>query len=314
MWAIEGRLSGPARVPANKVCMNASTKMERRTSQLKALLARKQAAILPGTPNALFARVIEDLGYDAAYITGAGVANMSLGVPDIGLVTLSELADHVAMICDAVSIPVLADADTGFGNPVNMTRTVRVLERAGAAGIQIEDQVFPKKCGHFNGKDVIPQGEMVEKVKATVDSRIDDDFQIVARTDVRAVRGFEEALERAHAFIEAGADATFVEAPLSVEELAKIAKLLPVPQVANMVFGGLTPPVAQSQLADMGFGAVLYANAALQAALKSVRNVLGSLKANGSLDQVRDHLASFEERQRAVAKDRYDALEARYRD
>jgi 2-methylisocitrate lyase-like PEP mutase family enzyme len=217
------------------------------------------------------------------------------------------------MICDAVSVPVFADADTGFGNPVNMTRTVRVLERAGAAGIQVEDQIFPKKCGHFEGKDVIPLGEMVQKIKAAVDSRHDGDFQIVARTDVRAVRGFEEGLERAHAFIEAGADATFVEAPVSVDELARIAKLLPVPQVANIVFGGLTPAVAQSELADMGFGAVLYANAALQAALKSVRDVLGSLKANGSLDQVREHLASFEERQRAVAKDRYDALEARYR-
>lgn len=294
--------------------MNAPLKVQRHTSRLKALLARKRAAILPGTPNALFARVIEDLGFEAVYVTGAGVANMSLGVPDIGLVTLTEIADHVAAICDAVSVPVLADADTGFGNPVNMMRTVRILERAGAAGIQIEDQVFPKKCGHFKGKDVIPLGEMVQKVKAAADSRLDGDFQIVARTDARAVRGFEEGLERAHAFIEAGADATFVEAPVSVEELAKIAKLLPVPQVANMVFGGLTPSVSQAELADMGFGAVLYANAALQAALKSVRDVLGSLKQNGSLDKVRERLASFDERQWAVAKDRYDALEARYRD
>jgi 2-methylisocitrate lyase-like PEP mutase family enzyme len=194
-----------------------------------------------------------------------------------------------------------------------MTRTVRMLERAGAAGIQIEDQVFPKKCGHFKGKDVVPLGDMIQKIKAAVDGRHDGDFQIVARTDVRAVRGFEEGMERAHAFIEAGADATFVEAPVSIEELAKIAKLLPVPQIANMVFGGLTPAVPQNGFAEMGFGAVLYANAALQAALKSVRDVLGSLKRNGSLDEVRDHLASFDERQRAVAKDHYDALEARYR-
>jgi 2-methylisocitrate lyase-like PEP mutase family enzyme len=297
----------------SETCVNAPIKIERHTSRLKALLARKQAAIMPGTPNALFARVIEDLGFEAVYVTGAGIANMSLGVPDIGLVTLTELADHVAAICDAVSVPVLADADTGFGNPVNMTRTVRVLERAGAAGIQIEDQIFPKKCGHFKGKDVIPLGEMVQKVKAAVDSRVDGDFQIVARTDVRAVRGFEEGLERAHAFIEAGADATFVEAPISLEELATIAKLLPVPQIANMVFGGLTPAVPQGQLAGMGFGAVLYANAALQAALKTVREVLGSLKQNGSLDEVHERLASFDERQRAVDKDRYDALEARYR-
>jgi 2-methylisocitrate lyase-like PEP mutase family enzyme len=294
--------------------VNAPVELERPTSRLKALLASKRAAILPGTPNALFARVIEELGFEAVYITGAGIANMSLGVPDIGLVTLSELAEHVAAICDAVTVPVLADADTGFGNPVNMARTVRVLERSGAAGIQIEDQIFPKKCGHFKGKDVVPLGEMIQKIRAAVDSRHDGDFQIVARTDVRAVRGFEEGLERAHAFIEAGADATFVEAPVSVEELAKIARLLPVPQIANMVFGGLTPSVSQDRLAEMGFGAVLYANAALQAALKSVREVLRSLKSTGSLDEVGERLASFDERQRAVAKDHYDALEARYRD
>jgi 2-methylisocitrate lyase-like PEP mutase family enzyme len=294
--------------------VNAPVRLERPTTRLKALLASKRAAILPGTSNALFARVIEDLGFEAVYVTGAGIANMSFGVPDIGLVTLTELADHVTAICDVVAVPLLADADTGFGNPVNMVRTVRVLERAGAAGMQIEDQVFPKKCGHFKGKGVVPLGEMVQKVKAAVDNRHDSDFQIVARTDARAVRGFEEGLERAHAFIEAGADATFVEAPVSIEELTKIAQVLPVPQFANIVFGGMTPPVSQDRLAKMGFGAVLYANAALQAALKSVREVLGSLKNNGSLDEVRDRLASFDERQQAVAKDHYDALEARYRD
>jgi 2-methylisocitrate lyase-like PEP mutase family enzyme len=180
--------------------------------------------------------------------------------------------------------------------------------------VQIEDQIFPKKCGHFNGKDVVPLAEMVQKIKAAVDSRNDPDFQILARTDARAVRGFDEAIERAHAYIAAGADATFVEAPVSVAELAKIPQVLGVPQFANMVFGGLTPSVSQERLADMGFGAVLYANAALQAALKSVREVLGSLKHNGSLDQVRERLASFDERQRTVAKDHYDALEARYRE
>src|SRR3979411_2056362 len=134
---------------------------ERPAAQLKRLFAARSAAILPGTPNALFARVIAQAGFDAAYVTGAGIANMSLGVPDIGLVTLTELVEHVAAICDGVTVPVFADADTGFGNPVNMTRTVRMLERAGAAGIQIEDQVFPKKCGHFQGKDVVPLGDMI---------------------------------------------------------------------------------------------------------------------------------------------------------
>jgi 2-methylisocitrate lyase-like PEP mutase family enzyme len=289
-------------------------RLERSTTRLKTLLARKRGAILPGTPNALFARVIEDLGFEAVYVTGAGIANMALGIPDIGLVTLTELTDHVAAICAAIDVPVLADADTGFGNPVNVTRTVRALERVGAAGMQIEDQIFPKKCGHFAGKDVVPLAQMVQKIKAAVDTRQDNDFQIVARTDARAVRGFDDAIERAHAYVAAGADATFVEAPISVEELAKITQALGVPQVANMVFGGLTPSVSQHRLAEMGFGAVLYANAALQAALKSVHEVLGTLKINGSLDQVRDRLASFEERQRAVAKDHYDALEARYRE
>ena len=294
--------------------MNAPVRLERPTTRLKKLLAAKRAPILPGTANALFARVIEDLGYEAVYITGAGIANMSLGVPDVGLVTLTELADHVAQICDVVTVPVLSDADTGFGNPVNMVRTVQVLERAGAAGIQIEDQVFPKKCGHFKGKDVIPLGEMVQKIKAAVDSRRDGDFQIIARTDSRAVVGFEKAMERAHAIIAAGADVTFVEAPTSVEALATIARELPVPQLANMVFGGLTPVLEQAELARIGFGCVLFAMAAVQAALLSVREVLGSLKQNGSLDAVRERLASFDERQRAVAKDHYDALEARYRD
>ena len=206
--------------------MNAPVRLERPTTRLQSLLSAKRAAIFPGTPNALFARVIEDLGYDAVYVTGAGIANMSLGVPDVGLVTLTELAEHVAQICDVVSVPVLADADTGFGNPVNMTRTVAVLERAGAAGIQIEDQVFPKKCGHFKGKDVIPLAEMVQKIKAAADSRRDGDFQIVARTDVRAVRGFAEGMERAHAFIEAGADATFVEAPLADSAVSRLASPL----------------------------------------------------------------------------------------
>ena len=292
--------------------MNVPLKVERATTRLKSMLARRESVILPGAPNALFARVIEDLGFEAVYVTGAGIANMSLGVPDIGLVTLTELAEHVAAITDVVALPVLADADTGFGNPVNMVRTVRVLERAGAAGMQIEDQVFPKKCGHFKGKDVVPVDEMVQKVKAAVDSRRDANFQIVARTDARSVLGFESALERAHAMIEAGADATFVEAPVSIDELAQIARTLSVPQFANIVFGGLTPAVPQRELAGMGFAAVLYANAALQAALKSVREVLQSLKRHGSLDEVRERLASFEERQKVVRKDMFDEMEARY--
>lgn len=209
--------------------------------RLKELLARRAAVTVPGAANALFARVIEELGFEAVYVTGAGIANMLLGAPDVGLTTMTEVRDTAAAIAEAVSVPIIVDADTGYGNAVNVVRTVRALERAGAAGIQIEDQVFPKKCGHFAGKDVIAREEMVQKIKAAVDTRHDQSLQIIARTDAYAVEGLERALERAQAYVAAGADATFVEAPTTLEELARIPKALDVPQVANIVFGGKTP-------------------------------------------------------------------------
>lgn len=285
----------------------------RSTTRFKHLLAQKRALTLPGAANAMFARVVEDLGFEACYVSGAGIANMHLGAPDIGLTTLTEIANAVSAISDAIKLPLMVDGDTGFGNAVNMHRTIKVLERAGAAAIQIEDQVFPKKCGHFNGKEVIPCAEMVAKIKAAVDARTDADFQIIARTDARAIEGIDKAIERAHAFIEAGADATFVEAPLDFDEMARIARELPVPQIANIVFGGRTPDPGRSRLAEMGFGGVLYANASLQAALRAAYQVLGSLKEHGSLDLVADQLASFEERQRVVDKPQWDAMEACYK-
>ena len=287
--------------------------MNTSSERLKAIFARRDATIIPGAPNALFARVTEDLGYECVYVTGAGIANMHLGVPDIGLVTLSELADHVRAIADAVSIPILVDGDTGFGNPINTARTVRVIERAGAGGLQLEDQVFPKKCGHFAGKEVISLDEMLQKIRAAVDTRRDANFQIVARTDAIAVEGFAAAMERAQAYIEAGADVTFVEAPVDVQQVETIARELRVPQIVNVVHGGKTPPLPRSELARMGFAAALFANAALQGALLAVIEVLGSLRDHGSLQQVSDRLASFDERQQAVAKEKFDALEARYR-
>lgn len=281
--------------------------------RLRTIVARRAATIVPGAPNALFARVVEELGFEAVYVTGAGIANMHLGAPDVGLTTATEVAEITAAIADAVEIPIIVDADTGFGNPVNVTRTVRLLERAGAAGIQIEDQVFPKKCGHFQGKDVIALPEMLQKVHAAVDTRLDRDLQIIARTDAYAVHGFGAALERAAAFFDAGADVVFVEAPTREDELRRIPREVEGPHVANIVFGGFTPEVPREALREMGFSLVLYANAALQAALKAAQDVLTALRDEGSLASVRDRLASFEERQRAVNKPRYDALEARYR-
>lgn len=279
---------------------------------LRSILARRDAVTVPGAPNAMLARVLEDLGFEAVYVTGAGIANMHLGAPDIGLTTVTEVCDVVARIADAVEIPLIVDADTGFGNALNTYRTTRSLERSGAAGIQIEDQVFPKRCGHFSGKQVVPLEDMLQKIKAAVDARRDENLQIIARTDVRAIQGLDEALDRAHAFVEAGADATFVEAPTSVEELQLIARL-PVPQVANIIFGGRTPDPGRDALADMGISIVLYANAALQAALKASYEVLGVLREHGDLRPVADRLASFEEPQRVVGKPRWDGLEERYR-
>lgn len=278
---------------------------------LREIVSRRQAVLAPGAANALFARIIEDLGFECVYVTGAGIANMALGAPDIGLTTLDDISQTVSRIADAVSLPLIVDADTGFGNAVNTWRTMKVLERAGASAIQLEDQHFPKRCGHFQGKSVVALSEMLPKIKAAADARTMDTL-IVARTDALAVDGVDAALERAAAFIEAGADLTFVEAPRDADQMRRIAALS-VPQVANIVHGGKTPALPQRDLADMGFGIVLYANAALQAAVRASTDVLSALKATGSLDAVHDRLASFEERQSVVAKDKWDALEHRFK-
>jgi 2-methylisocitrate lyase-like PEP mutase family enzyme len=282
------------------------------TTRLRDLIARRDASVLPGAPNALFARIIETAGFEAAYITGAGIANMELGVPDVGLTSVTEVAETIARIADVVNIPLLADGDTGFGNPVNMVRTVRLFERAGASGIQIEDQVFPKKCGHFAGKEVIPLPDMLAKIRAAVDSRIDPHFQIIARTDARAVHGIDAAIERGQAFVEAGADVIFVEAPLNAEETARIAREISAPKIINIVYGGLTPGLPLQTYREMGYSLTLFANAILQATIKSANQVLDVLKADGSLDNAKHLLASFETRQQAVNKDHYDELERRY--
>lgn len=287
------------------------TLAERRRA-LAARVARRDALLVPGAANALTARVIADAGFEAAYLTGAGLANTHLGVPDIGLVTLTELAEATAAIVESCPLPLIVDADTGFGNAVNVHRTVRVLERAGAAAIQIEDQVFPKRCGHFAGKQVIPAAEMAAKVRAATDARDDPNLLIIARTDARAAEGLEPALDRAALYVEAGADLTFVEAPTTRDEMRAIPARLSVPQVANMVVGGRTPVLPRAELAEMSFAVVLYANAALQAAVRAMGEVLGALRRDGSLEAVTDRLADFEERQRMVGKENYDALEARY--
>lgn len=268
--------------------------------------------LMPGAANALAARVIEATGHTMLMLSGAAVANTYLGKPDIGLVSLAELAAHTAAVRDAVNIPILVDADTGFGNPVSVGHTVRTLERAGANAIMLEDQTFPKRCGHFEGKDVIGKDEMVQKIKAAVDARVDDQLMILARTDSRAVEGLQGAFERARAYQEAGADFLFIEAPLGVQELEAIPREVPGIHVCNLVIGGKTPVLPREALATMGYSVILYANLALQASLLAMQKALQHLHDQGSSLGLEDQLMMFRERQQMVDAAHYNALSAKY--
>ncbi|MEW6453325.1 MAG: isocitrate lyase/phosphoenolpyruvate mutase family protein [Pseudomonadota bacterium] len=272
---------------------------------------QRRAMLLPGAANALAALVIKDLGFEAVYLSGAGLTNTFLGLPDLSFVSLPEIAQHTSAIRDVVDIPIVVDADTGFGNALNVQHTVRVLERAGASAIQLEDQISPKRCGHFTGKDVLPPEEMVSKIKAAVDARTDADIMIIARTDARAVDGFQAAVDRANSYAEAGADLLFVEAPESLEEIHAIPRLVNAPQLINIVVGGRTPAVPREDLSASGFSLVLYANTALQGAVHGMQQALRGLMEAGILDESAP-VASFRERQRLVRKPLFDALERRY--
>jgi 2-methylisocitrate lyase-like PEP mutase family enzyme len=280
--------------------------------QFRQALTPGAGHLMPGAANALAARVIEATGHRMLMVSGAAVANTYLGAPDIGLVSLAELAAHVGAIRDAVNIPLLVDGDTGFGNAINVVHTVRVLERAGANAIMLEDQTFPKRCGHFENKTVISKSEMVQKIKAAVDTREDDQMMILARTDARSMEGLEAAMDRARAYQEAGADFLFIEAPLNIEELAAIPREVPGVHVCNLVVGGKTPLLPQKELAKMGFSVVLYANLALQASLMAMQKSLQHLHDHGSVNGIEDQLMMFKERQVMVDAPHFNALSDRY--
>ena len=284
---------------------------EEPSRRLRRRIAEGPVLAVPGAANALTARVIEDLGFEAVYVSGAGIANTFHGTPDIGLVTLTELAAHLAAIRDAVEVPLLVDADTGFGNPVGVRHAVQVLERAGADAIQIEDQESPKRCGHFEGKRIVSKADMVQKVRAAADARRNDDVVLIARTDARVLEGLDAAIDRAGAYLDAGADVAFVEAPQSVEEVRLLPSLLDAPQVINLVQGGKTPLLSLAELA--GFRLALFANISLQASVYGMQRVLGTLLATGSITpEMQGEVVNWEERQRVVRKPYFDALEEHY--
>jgi len=279
--------------------------------KLRKLLEEPDILIVPGATDAFVARIIENEGFKAVYVTGAGIAN-TLGFPDIGLTTMNEVVERARIISRAVNIPVIADADTGYGNPINVMRTVREFEDAGVAAIQIEDQVMPKKCGHFEGKNVISREEMVSKIMAAIEARRNNDLVIIARTDARDVYGLDEAIERGKLYAKAGADMIFIEAPRSVDELKKISQEIKAPLVVNMVEGGKTPLIPAKELKRMGYKMVIYANTALRVAGYAIREALKVLKMEGTTTSILNKMLSWDDRQNLVRLSYYKELERKY--
>lgn len=285
----------------------------KKTEMFQQLLSSKDTFILPGAFDAMTARIIEETGFKAIYATGAGISNAQLGWADVGLTTLTEIAQVVSWMSEVTTVPIVVDADTGFGNAINMQRTVKVLEKAGAAALQIEDQVMPKKCGHFNGKDVITQDEMVGKIKAALDARTDDQLAIIARTDALGVLGFEEAIERANAYKEAGAHAIFVEAPTTYEQLSRITKEVPgIPHIINLVEGGKTPLVSRKEAQNLGFQIMLCANSALRGAIKGATDAMQILMRDESQENIHDVICTWEQRQELFKLKEIQQLEKQY--
>ena len=282
---------------------------------LAEMIAAGEMVLAPGCYDALGARLVEEAGFPAAYMTGFGSSAARLGRPDIGLLTLSEMTDNARRIAQAVEIPVIADADTGYGNPINVVRTIREYEAAGVAAIHLEDQVMPKKCGHMDGKQLIGAAEMVSKVKAAVAARRSSSFLIIARTDARAPEGLEAAIERARRYRKAGADMLFVEAPQSVQEIEEIARSFDdVPLLFNYAEGGKTPPVSHEFLRGLGFALVIFPISTLLVATAAIRAALAQIKRDGSPTALLPSLLPFGEFLEFIGMDEIRELEQRFAD
>src|SRR5438067_10431202 len=279
--------------------------------QLRRLISQGGYTMVPGAYDSLTARLVEQAGFAAVYLTGGGYSRAS-GYPDLGLLSLTENAMFIGRTVEAVAIPVIADADTGYGNAINVFRTVREYEKTGVAGFHLEDQVSPKKCGHYEGKEVIGRAEMVGKIKAAVDTRRDAGLVIIARSDARAIEGLEAAIERVNAYLEAGADVGFVEAPQTIEELRAVGKSVQGPALVNVFEGGKTPMLGAKELEAMGFRLGIYPSQTHRAAIRAAQRVLAAMKRDGDTNAVEADLASFQEREDAVGTARWRELEERY--
>ena len=279
---------------------------------LRQMMTGKQIVVAPGAHDALTAKIIEQVGFSAVYMTGYGQAASHLGKPDVGLLTLTEMVARASNIVEAVNVPVIADADTGFGNAVNVMRTLREYEKAGVAAIQLEDQVAPKKCGHMTGRQVVSKEEMVGKIKAAADVRTDPDLMIIARTDARTVHGIGEALERAKAYEEAGADILFIESPESVEEMKQITTSFKVPALANMVEGGRTPFLPVQDLQGLGYDLVIFPTASTYLVTKALTRLMTVLKDTGTTASLIPEMITFEEFNDLIGLTKIREIESMY--
>ncbi len=279
---------------------------------LRQFLNRDALLVAPGCFDGLSARLVQEAGFEAAYLSGGALAR-SMGIPDIGLVTMSEVVERAAQITSIVNIPIIADADTGYGNAVNLVRTVREYERAGVAAIHIEDQITPKRCGHLEGKEVISLEEMEQKLRAALATRADPDFGIIARTDARGVNGFDDAMTRGRAFAKLGVDAVFIEAPQSEAELEEIPRAIPnVPLLVNVFKGGKTPMLPADRLAKMGYRIAIYPSETQRAGIHAMRQVLSVLKREGTTESMDDKLTTFKDRDKVVDLEEWQGMERKF--
>lgn len=285
--------------------------MMRASRRLRELLRAGDVVVAPGVWDGLSARLVARAGFPAAYATGGGIAR-SMGYPDLGLLSLSEIASRLANIVEHAGVPVIADADTGYGNALNAQRAVREFERAGVAALHLEDQTFPKRCGHYDDKSVVPTAEMAQKLRAARDAMTDSDIVLIARTDALAVEGLDAAVERAQAYAAAGADVIFIEAPVSVEQIEAIARRVPQPKLINMFQGGKTPLVPVARLKALGYQIVIIPSDLQRAAIRAMDDVLAAIARDGSSVALAERMASFTEREAVVDTAAYLARDAKY--
>jgi methylisocitrate lyase len=286
--------------------------MQDRHAAFRELLTAEDIAVLPGCYDALSAKIVAKAGFDAVYLSGAGVSNTRLGIADTGFVTQTEMRRQIEYVTDAVDVPLFSDADEGYGNPLHVRRTVQGYERAGASALHVEDQSFPKRCGHFEDKDLVAVEEMERKVAAAVEARSDDAFSVVARTDARAVEGVDAAIDRANRYVAAGADAIFPEAPQDESEMRRFCEEIEGPVMANMVEYGKTPLLPVDELEAIGFDLVIFPNSLLRAAMVTMVDVAAHIDEAGTTGDILEQIASFDLRNELTDKAHVDDLQRRY--